>query len=251
MCITHMTFFFVQTSRDIFHMNAYDQKLGIKLWAEADRPREKMMLNGRRHLTDAELIAILIGSGSRSESAVDLSKRILSFYNNDLDNLGKASIADLSKFKGIGEAKAISVVAGLELGRRRKELGKNETQKISSSKDAFEILFPIFSDLNHEEFWILILNRANCVVSKQLISKGGMAGTVADPKIIFKVSLEQNGAAIILAHNHPSGNLKPSQQDITITKKLVEAGQMLDLLVLDHLIFSNNLFYSFGDEGLI
>lgn len=247
-----MTFFFAQHSLDASHMNAYDQKLGIKLWAEADRPREKMLLNGRRHLTDAELIAILIGSGSRNETAVDLSKRILSFYDNDLDHLGKASIADLSKFKGIGEAKAISVVAGLELGRRRKELGNaNETQKITSSRDAFNILFPVFSDLNHEEFWILILNRANCVVSKQLISKGGMAGTVADPKIIFKVSLEQNGACIILAHNHPSGNLRPSQQDISITKKLVEAGKMLDLLVLDHLIFSNNLFYSFGDEGLI
>ena len=246
-----MTFFFAPNPSDVGCMNTYDQKLGIKLWAEADRPREKMLLNGRRHLTDAELIAILIGSGNRNESAVDLSKRILAFYGNDLDNLGKASISDLSKFKGIGEAKAISVIAGLELGRRRKELGNNETQKINSSKDAFEILFPIFSDLNHEEFWILILNRANCVISKQLISKGGMAGTVADPKIIFKVSLEQNGAGLILAHNHPSGNLKPSQQDLSITKKLVEAGQMLDLPVLDHLIFSNNLFYSFGDEGLI
>lgn len=232
-------------------MKFYDQKLGIKHWAEADRPREKLMLHGRRQLTDAELIAILIGSGSRTESAVDLSKRILAHYDNNLDALGKASVAELSKFKGIGEAKAISVVAGLELGRRRKEADSAELSKITCSRDAFNILFPVFSDLNHEEFWILILNRANCVTGRQLISKGGMAGTVADPKIIFKQALEYNAAAIVMAHNHPSGNLKPSQQDINLTKKMVSAGLMLDLPVLDHLIMANNKYYSFGDEGLI
>lgn len=221
------------------------------MWAEADRPREKLLLNGRRHLTDAELIAILIGSGNRDESAVDLSKRILGFYNNDLDALGKVSVKDLSKFKGIGEAKAIAIVAALELGRRRKETAGRDVVKVVTSTDAFAVLQPVFADLNHEEFWILILNQANYLIGKQLISKGGMAGTVADPKIIFKTALEHNAAYVILAHNHPSGSLRPSQQDINITKKMVEAGRMLDLHVLDHLIVTDKLFYSFGDEGLI
>ncbi|SDL24200.1 DNA repair protein RadC [Pedobacter sp. ok626] len=221
------------------------------MWAEADRPREKLLLNGRRHLTDAELIAILIGSGNRDESAVDLSKRILGFYNNDLDALGKVSVKDLSKFKGIGEAKAIAIVAALELGRRRKEATGRDVVKVVTSTDAFAVLQPVFADLNHEEFWILILNQANYLIGKQLISKGGMAGTVADPKIIFKTALEHNAAYVILAHNHPSGSLRPSQQDINITKKMVEAGRMLDLHVLDHLIVTDKLFYSFGDEGLI
>lgn len=246
----HIPFFFAYYIL-FARMKPYQERLGIKLWAEADRPREKLMLNGRRYLTDAELIAILIGSGNKNETAVDLSKRILAFYNNDLDALGKASVGDLSKFRGIGEAKAIAIVAALELGRRRKETGAGDVIKITSSKDAFEVLLPVFADLNHEEFWILILNQANYVISKQLISKGGLAGTVADPKIIFKTALEHNAANIILAHNHPSGNLKPSAEDIRITKKMVEAGKMLDLCVLDHLIVTNKLFYSFGDEGLI
>lgn len=232
-------------------MKPYQPKLGIKLWAEADRPREKLLLNGRRHLTDAELIAILIGSGSRSESAVDLSRRILAEYGNDLDALGKVSVKSLSQFKGIGEAKAIAIIAALELGRRRKDSAATEVISITSSKDAFEVLLPVFADLNHEEFWILILNQANRVIGKQLISKGGLAGTVADPKIIFKTAIEHNAAFIILAHNHPSGNLKPSGQDINITKKLVEGGKMLDLQVLDHLILADRAYYSFGDEGLI
>ncbi|TCC95787.1 RadC family protein [Pedobacter hiemivivus] len=232
-------------------MNPYQEKIGIKMWAEADRPREKLLLNGRRHLTDAELIAILIGSGNKDETAVDLSKRILGFYNNDLDALGKVSVKDLSKFKGIGEAKAIAIVAALELGRRRKEADGPDVLKIVTSADAFAVLQPVFADLNHEEFWILILNQANYLIGKQLISKGGMAGTVADPKIIFKTALEHNAAYVILAHNHPSGSLRPSQQDINITKKMVEAGRMLDLYVLDHLIVTDKLFYSFGDEGLI
>lgn len=232
-------------------MKPYQEKLGIKSWAEADRPREKLLLNGRRHLTDAELIAILIGSGNKMESAVDLSRRILATYNNDLDALGKVSVKDLSKFKGIGEAKAISIVAALEIGRRRKETIGNEVVKITTSGDAFNVLFPVFADLNHEEFWILMLNQANYVIGKQVVSSGGMSGTIADPKIIFKTALEHNATYVILAHNHPSGNLKPSQQDVNITKKLVEAGRMLDLHVLDHLIVTNKLFYSFGDEGLI
>jgi DNA repair protein RadC len=232
-------------------MKLYQQKLGIKLWAEADRPREKLLLNGRRHLTDAELIAILIGSGNKEESAVDLSKRILLHYNNDLAKLGKVAVQDLEKFRGIGEAKAIAIVAALELGRRRKDSPQDEVSVINSSAGSFEILLPVFADLNHEEFWILMLNQANYVIGKQMISKGGMAGTVADPKMIFKIALEHNAAYIILAHNHPSGNLKPSAEDLQITKRLVEAGSMLNLPVLDHLIITNKLYLSFSDQGLI
>jgi DNA repair protein RadC len=232
-------------------MDLYEQKLGIKMWAEADRPREKLMLNGRRQLTDAELVAILIGSGSRTETAVDLSKRMLTTYQNDLDAFGKASIKELAKFKGIGEAKAIAIVAALELGRRRKETAKADVVKVGSSRDAFQHLHADFADLNHEEFWMLLLNRANHVKSKHLVSKGGQSGTVADPKIIFKTALEHQAAYIILAHNHPSGNLKPSAEDIKLTKKLVEAGKLLDLLVVDHLILTDHSYYSFCDEGLI
>lgn len=243
MSIAHPVFF--------VSMESYEQKINIKSWAEADRPREKLMLHGRRHLTDAELLAILIGSGNKNETAVDLSKRILSFYQNDLDALGKSSIAELSKFKGIGEAKGITIVAALELGRRRKETVAAPIQKIGSAIDAYQLLWPDLADLNHEEFWILLLNRANHVKSKHLISKGGQSGTVADPKIIFKTALENNAAYIILAHNHPSGNLKPSTEDIRLTKKLVEGGKMMDLLVVDHLIITDKGYYSFTDEGLI
>jgi DNA repair protein RadC len=243
MSIAHPVFF--------VSMESYEQKINIKSWAEADRPREKLMLHGRRHLTDAELLAILIASGNKDETAVDLSKRMLSFYQNDLDALGKSSISELSKFKGIGEAKGITIVAALELGRRRKETVATPIQKIGSAIDAYQLLWPDFADLNHEEFWILLLNRANHVKSKHLISKGGQSGTIADPKIIFKTALEQNAAYIILAHNHPSGNLKPSTEDVRLTKKLVEGGKMMDLLVVDHLIITDKGYYSFADEGLI
>jgi DNA repair protein RadC len=232
-------------------MKTYDNKLGIKLWAEEDRPREKLQLNGRRHLTDAELVAILIGSGSRNESAVDLSKRILAHCEGDLEVLGKMTVNELCKFKGIGEAKAISIVAALELGRRRKDVPAKDIPKITSSVQAFQILKAQFEDLNHEEFWIILLNRGNFYIGKHLISKGGQAGTVADPKIIFKTALDHNAAYIILAHNHPSGNLKPSQQDLNLTKNLVQAGKMLDLNVCDHIIAAGKTYYSFNDEGLI
>ncbi len=232
-------------------MDNYDQKLGIKAWAEADRPREKLLLQGRRQLTDAELIAILIGSGSRNETAVDLSKRILNFYQNDLNKISKLSVKDLSKFKGIGEAKAISIVAALELGRRRKEVEYDTRQKIFSSKDAYLMLKPEFEDLPHEEFWILLLNRANFVIGKFFISKGGQAGTVVDPKVIFKIAFEHNAAYIVLAHNHPSGNLKPSVEDISITKKLKESGLLLDLPIFDHLIITDHTYLSFADEALM
>lgn len=232
-------------------MAEYEEKITIKLWAEEDRPREKLSLQGRRSLSDAELIAILIGSGSRNESAVELSKRILHTCNNDLNFLGKLNIQDLSKFKGIGDAKAISIIAALELGRRRKESVRQHQILVHSSKDAYEAIKSQFTDLNHEEFWILLLNRANKITSKQLISKGGQAGTVADPKIIFNTALQNHASSVILAHNHPSGNLKPSQADIDLTRKLKSAGAFLDIPVLDHLIITDTGFFSFTDEGML
>ncbi|MGI4727105.1 MAG: RadC family protein [Janthinobacterium lividum] len=232
-------------------MENYEAKINIKTWAEEDRPREKLLLQGRRILSDAELVAILIGSGSVNESAVDLSKRILHHFAGDLNNLGKASVNDLSKFKGIGEAKAISIIAALELGRRRKESEQKQAEKIGCSKDIFHLMHRYFADLNHEEFWIILMNRANKVLSRHLISKGGQAGTIADPKIIFQTALENHAASVILAHNHPSGNLKPSQADLDLTKKLRNAGQMLDILVPDHLIFTDTHYFSFADEGLM
>ncbi|RVU00210.1 JAB domain-containing protein [Mucilaginibacter limnophilus] len=232
-------------------MDRYDNKISIKAWAEEDRPREKLSGQGRRSLTDAELIAILIGSGSRDESAVELSKRILHRYDNDLNKLGKATIADLCKFKGVGEAKAISIIAALEIGRRRADTDIKVLDEITASRDAYNIMRRHLADLNHEEFWIILINRANKVITKELVSKGGLSGTVADPKIIFHMALQHQASAIILIHNHPSGNLKPSQLDIELTKKIANAGRMLDINVLDHLIITDSGFYSFADEGVM
>ena len=176
--------------------------LQIPKWAEEDRPREKLLLKGKSTLSDVELLAILIGTGTRSTSAVDLAKRLLTSVNNDLNHLAKLSIADLTKIKGIGNAKAISIVSAIELGRRRKEMVSLKKLKITSSSDAFEYIQPDLSDLTHEEFWIIVLNRANHIIRKTQVSKGGISGTVADPKIIFKQALEANGSSIILIHNH-------------------------------------------------
>lgn len=232
-------------------MENYNEKISIKSWAEEDRPREKLNAQGRRALTDAELIAILIGSGSRTETAVELSKRILHHYENDLNKLGKASISELSKFKGIGEAKAISIIASLEIGRRRNDTETKAIEYINSSRDAYNIMRRHLMDLNHEEFWILLVGRSQKVLAKELVSKGGLSATVADPKIIFYMALQQQASGIILVHNHPSGNLKPSHQDIDLTKKISAAGRLLDINVLDHLIITDNGYYSFGDEGII
>lgn len=222
----------------------------ILSWAEEDRPREKLLMKGKVALSDAELIAILIGSGSRELSAVDLSKLILQSVNNNLHELAKLSINDLIKFKGIGEAKAISIAAAMELGRRRKESEVIKKVKIASSADAYEAVRPYLMDLMHEQFWVILLNRANEVIRPQQISIGGVAGTVADPKMIFKAAIEHLASSIILVHNHPSGNLTPSQADKDLTKKVKEAGRMLDIPVLDHLIFSDNAYFSFADEGI-
>jgi DNA repair protein RadC len=222
----------------------------ILSWAEEDRPREKLLLKGKAALSDAELIAILIGSGSRELSAVDLSKLILQSVNNNLNELAKLSINDLMKFKGIGEAKAISIAAALELGRRRKESETLKKPKITSSADVYEAIRPYLMDLQHEQFWVLLLNRANEVIRPQQISIGGVSGTVADPKMIFKAAIEHLASSIILVHNHPSGNLTPSQADKDLTKKVKEGGRTLDIPVLDHLIFSDNGHFSFADEGI-
>lgn len=223
----------------------------IKNWAEEDRPREKLILKGRHTLSDAELIAILIGSGSKNETAVELSKKILAAYGNNLNELAKLTVPELMKFKGIGEAKAISIVAALELGRRRKESCTEKKQKVMSSKDIFELMLPSFQDLLYEEFHIILLNRMNHVIRSEKISSGGVAGTIADPKLIFKKALEYLASSIILCHNHPSGNLKPSDEDIKLTRKIKEAGMNLDISVLDHLIICNNGYFSFADEGMM
>lgn len=232
-------------------MEAYETKISIKAWAEEDRPREKLNAQGRRALSDAELIAILIGSGSRNESAVELSKRILHHYENDLQKLGKVSVSELSKFKGIGEAKAISIIAALELGRRRGDTEIKAPEIVNGSRSVYNVLKRHLVDLNHEEFWILLLSRNCKIIAKELISKGGLSGTVADPKIIFGIALQHQASSIILAHNHPSGNLKPSQQDIDLTKKIHAAGRILDIGVLDHLIITDGGFFSFADEELL
>lgn len=231
--------------------NEYTDTRRILSWAEEDRPREKLLLKGKAALSDAELIAILIGSGTRELSAVDLSKVILQKAVNNLNELAKLSIKDLMKVKGIGEAKAISIIAALELGRRRKESEVVRRPRISSSRDAYEQIQPYLLDLPHEEFWLLLLNRANEVIKPVQVSQGGVSGTVADPKIIFKFAIENLSSAIILVHNHPSGNLKPSEADKELTRRLSSAGKLLEIPVLDHLIFTDGGYLSFADEGML
>lgn len=225
--------------------------LSIKSWAEEDRPREKLLLKGKAALSDAELIGILIGSGSASLSAVDLAKLILSQNAHNLDRLARLSVHDLMKFKGIGEAKAITIVSALELGRRRKDTAPEKKPKISSSKDVYELMRPSLLDLSHEEFWVIILNRGNQVIARQPVSSGGVSGTVADPKMIFKKALDYLASSIILVHNHPSGNINPSEADRQLTNKMKEAGKFLDIPVLDHVIFTDDKYYSFADEGIL
>ncbi|RZS96407.1 RadC family protein [Cecembia calidifontis] len=228
--------------------------LSIKIsqLAEEDRPREKLLLKGKSALSDAELLAILLGSGTKSLSAVDLGKHILTSVNHDLSQLAKMGVSDLMKFKGIGEAKAITIVSALELGRRRKLINDLPKRfKIGSSADVYQLMKPDLMDEPIEHFYIILLNRNNQVIKKQLISRGGTSGTVADPKIIFKHALDALANAIILVHNHPSGNLKPSEQDRRLTKKLKDAGENLDVSVLDHIIFTDVAYFSFSDEGLI
>lgn len=228
-----------------------NNELKILNWAEEDRPREKLQIKGKSVLSDAELIAILIGSGSQALSAVDLSKHILSSVGNDLNALAKLSVNELTKFKGIGEAKAIAIVSALELGRRRKKSQSEGRKQIKSSKDVYQLMIPELMDQPIEQFWIIILNRGNTVINKKLVSLGGVSGTLVDPKVIFKAALENLASSIILVHNHPSGNLKASQADLNLTEKLKSAGKLLEIPVIDHVIFTDNGYLSFADSAIL
>lgn len=232
-------------------MKSGTKPLGIKSWAAEDRPREKLLLKGKSALSEAELIALLIGSGTGSLSAVEVAKHVLQSVGNNLHDLARLSVKDLMKVKGIGEAKAVTIVAALELGRRRKEFEVVDKPKVSGSKEAFELVMRDLLDLEHEEFWVLLFNRANRLIKKKRVSEGGVSGTVADPKIIYKMALQELASGIIVVHNHPSGNLTASQSDIKLTAKLKEAGQVLEIQLLDHLIVAGNKYFSFADEGIL
>lgn len=227
------------------------ENFSIKNWSLDDRPREKLLQKGRGSLSNAELMAILIGSGSRSESAVSLSKRILLSVENNLSELGKLEISQLTKFKGIGEAKAITIAAALEIGRRHRSENALVRKKITGSNAVFEILQPVVGELPHEEFWILYLNNSNKVIQMYQLSKGGITGTLVDVRLVLRKALEIGAVALIIAHNHPSGTLKPSQSDKNITQKLKTAASSLDIKLLDHLIITEKAYLSFADEGLL
>lgn len=231
-------------------MKEYDS-ISIKNWALEDRPREKALAGGIQTLSDAELVALLIGSGTKKISAVDLARQILYMAGNSLDQLGKYAVTDLKKLKGIGQAKAITIVAALELGRRRKLDDSPQLTKISSSMEVFNLMHPILSDLSYEEFWVVFLNRSNKVTAKQKISQGGITGTVTDIRLILKLALDKLATSLILCHNHPSGNLQPSDADISITRKLKESASLMDISVLDHVIIAGKSHFSFADENLI
>ena len=231
-------------------MDSYS-KLNIKQWAVEDRPREKMLANGARALSDAELIAILIGSGNAEETAVELSRRILHSVENNLNDLGKKNSDYLTRFKGIGDAKALNIMAAMELGRRRREQDNPGKPGISGSREAADLFMPVLGDLEHEEFWILLLNRHNKVIDRFMASKGGITGTVIDVRSIMKSAIDKLATSMILCHNHPSGNLSPSDADQQITQKLKEAGKIVDIQVLDHLIITQKKYFSFADEGML
>tara|TARA_R110001632_G_scaffold10408_3_gene38567 strand:- start:288 stop:974 length:687 start_codon:yes stop_codon:yes gene_type:complete len=227
------------------------KKLTIKSWALDDRPREKLIAKGKSVLSSAELLAILIGSGNREESAVDLSKRILESVNNNIHELAKLPLEKLIEFKGIGEAKAITIITALELGKRKQQEIPEEISKISSSKQVFTIMQPLLGDLPHEEFWVLYLNNSNKVLSKDQISKGGITATIVDVRLLYKRALEISAVAIIICHNHPSGKTNPSEADKQLTQKIKEGGVSLDIKLLDHLIITEKSYFSFADNGKI
>jgi DNA repair protein RadC len=228
-----------------------NHNLTIKSLAIDDRPREKMILKGRNSLSDAELLAILINNGTKQDSALALARKLLQSANNDLQELTRFSLSDLKKIKGIGDAKAVSLLAAIELGRRRQRTRSNKVQRITCSNDVFQLMRPMLSDLSHEEFYAVNVSRSNCVLSVRQISVGGASGTIADGKVIFKQAMDERACALILVHNHPSGQQKPSQSDLVLTDKLAKFGKFIDLPILDHLIFCDNGYFSFADEGLI
>jgi len=225
--------------------------LNIKAWAEDDRPREKLIAKGRHALSDAELLAILLTSGNKNETAVQLAQRILNDNQNSIHQLAKLQITDLKKFKGIGEVKAVTIAAALEIGRRRTEKIVEEKQKIISSKQAYDILKSKLTDLPYEEFWVIFMNRRNSVIRTECISRGGISGTVVDVRLILKPAIEYLASGIILSHNHPSGNLKPSHEDILLTKKVKEAAKLIDVSLQDHIIIGDGSYMSMADEGLM
>ena len=228
-----------------------DSYLKIQDWATADRPREKLMLKGSGMLTDAEILGILIGSGTKKMSAVNLAQLILKHYENDLHLLAKCSVKELQRFKGIGEAKAITIVSAMELGRRRKEQETKRKPRFCDANSVYNYIKPELADKPVEEFWTILLNRAHYLVKKQFISSGGVTATSADPKVIFKAALDHQAANIILVHNHPSGNPTPSPADIELTKKLIAAGKVLDITVVDHIIVAGSSYFSFADDQLL
>jgi DNA repair protein RadC len=223
----------------------------IKKWNEKDRPREKMLLQGRNSLSDSELLAIIIGSGNREESAVELSKRILYHIDHDLNELGKISVQDLMMFKGVGRAKAVGIVAALELGKRSRDLRRGNPTKILSSQTVFDLMHPKIGDLPHEEFWVIYVNNSNRVLRLEQISKGGITGTLVDVRLVLKSALELRAVAILLVHNHPSGSLRPSEPDKKLTTKLKKAGESMDIRVLDHIIITEKTYFSFADEQML
>ncbi len=225
--------------------------LKITDWAVGDRPREKLIQKGTSSLSDAELLAILISSGTKDKSAVDLGRELLGIVNNNLNSLGKLTISDLKKLHGIGTARAVTITAALELGRRRKLSEIPDVTQIKCSKDVADIFQPLLSDISHEEFWILFLNRSNKVINTMKLSQGGISGTVTDVRIVMKKAIEYLASGIIICHNHPSGNLNPSESDTKITQKIKEAGALMDIQLLDHLIISDKDYYSFADNGLL
>ena len=225
--------------------------LTLKSWAEDDRPREKLLSKGRQVLSDAELLAILLSSGNRDETAVQLAQRILNEHSNSINELAKLQLNDLRKYKGVGEAKAVTIAAALEIGRRRTGEAIDDKIKITSSKHAFNTLRSKLTDLPHEEFWVVFMNRSNTVIKTECISRGGISGTVVDVRLILKPAIHYLASSIILAHNHPSGNLKPSHEDIHLTKKIKEAAKLMDIGLQDHLIIGDQAYFSFADEGLL
>ncbi len=224
------------------------ENLSMPLLAEGDQPRYKLLNKGYSVLSDSELVSLLITSGSRTETAVTLSKRIMASVHNNLNELSKLTVNDFKKFRGMGEAKALSIIAAIELGRRRKNSLACKRERITTSKDAYELFKPLLMDLPHEEFWVAFLNRSNYVLKKEMISRGGVSGTVVDCKILFKSAVESLASSVILCHNHPSGNTKASDQDIQITKKLKEAGKLLEIPVIDHIIIGEGGYFSFADD---
>lgn len=232
-------------------MHEAKKRLSIKSWSEQDRPREKLLSKGARHLSNVELFAILISTGTKSKSAIDLARDLMNLTGNSLEELGKLSVKQLCSIHGIGRAKAITIAAALEIGRRRKNEEPVQVTQVNSSKVVYDYMYPILVDLDHEEFYALLLNRSNKIISHFQVSSGGVSGTLVDPRLLFKKAIEELASAVIICHNHPSGQLKPSEADIAITRKIKEGAALFEISFLDHVIFTNNSYFSFADEGMI